>query len=417
MVSKYETVLRSTCRHSISRRPGVDDLIAIGTATGGGATTITDTDRLAAAEADLYLGAWVYIYEGTGIGQERYVSSSTTGGQLTVPTWTTNPDTTSKYEVHRKYRVDVYNEVIDAAHRSDRLLHRNILVYENLLTQGLIKNPLFNDWANGAALAPDDWTLSGAGAGIARVTDPVRRGVYAAKITNAAATAAALTQDPVTGYEDGDTVSVKAVVHAGTASRVTLKVDDGESTASSSDAHGGTGLELLSVTHTIAVSDTIPTVAASVEISAGDAIDAIVDSYYANSPNLLYRYPLDPRLQYVNRVYKSRGNVIADTHDLYPDYQGQDYEQEDWDVFANEAGNVLEVYNNPGDNFVIGVEGVAYPAMPSADTSELEVNVEILILKACFLLTRNDSFERDYQNLAADQRIHIPSNARRVGNA
>jgi len=66
-----------------------------GTATGSSGTTLTDSGASFAAGV---VGASVYIYEGTGKGQRRTITART-GTQLTVATWTTNPDTTSKYVV------------------------------------------------------------------------------------------------------------------------------------------------------------------------------------------------------------------------------------------------------------------------------------------------------------------------------
>ena len=125
----FETVTRTTLRSLIADAMG--DNLASGTATAGGATTITDSVELAANSADLFKGAWVFINAGTGIGQERYVSASTTGGQLTVPAWTTQPSTDSVYEVHRRKRVAEYNRAIDAALRSTRLMHLNGKVDES----------------------------------------------------------------------------------------------------------------------------------------------------------------------------------------------------------------------------------------------------------------------------------------------
>ena len=70
-----------------------------GTAQAGAATTITLAST-ASATNDIYNGMTVYISSGTGDGQIKvitdYVGSTYTA---TVSTWTTNPDTTSVYEI------------------------------------------------------------------------------------------------------------------------------------------------------------------------------------------------------------------------------------------------------------------------------------------------------------------------------
>ena len=70
-----------------------------GTAQGGGATSI-QLATTASVTNDIYNGMTVYISSGTGSGQIKvitdYVGSTKT---VTVSTWTTNPDSTSVYEV------------------------------------------------------------------------------------------------------------------------------------------------------------------------------------------------------------------------------------------------------------------------------------------------------------------------------
>jgi len=65
-----------------------------GTATAGSATTLTDSTKT--WEIDYYIGYSVYIYAGTGKGQIREILDNA-ATSLTVATWDTNPDTTSKY--------------------------------------------------------------------------------------------------------------------------------------------------------------------------------------------------------------------------------------------------------------------------------------------------------------------------------
>jgi hypothetical protein len=66
-----------------------------GTASAGSATTISTTTNLPGSIA----GYTVRITAGTGAGQERMVSSNTTGSNavLTVPAWSVTPDSTSVY--------------------------------------------------------------------------------------------------------------------------------------------------------------------------------------------------------------------------------------------------------------------------------------------------------------------------------
>ena len=73
-----------------------------GTATAGAATTITLSATpiygATSLEVNYYVGARIAIEDGTGAGQVRPVTAHDAATRvLTVPTWTTNPDNTSKY--------------------------------------------------------------------------------------------------------------------------------------------------------------------------------------------------------------------------------------------------------------------------------------------------------------------------------
>lgn len=69
-----------------------------GTATETTTTSLTDSSKTgdSAWVEDAYIGYAIYIYSGTGKGQIREITANTTNS-VTVATWTTTPDTTSKY--------------------------------------------------------------------------------------------------------------------------------------------------------------------------------------------------------------------------------------------------------------------------------------------------------------------------------
>ncbi len=75
-----------------------------GTAEAGAATTITlmatATLGITSIEPNYYLGARIGIESGTGAGQVRRISAFVSSTRVcTVPTWTTNPDSTSVYSI------------------------------------------------------------------------------------------------------------------------------------------------------------------------------------------------------------------------------------------------------------------------------------------------------------------------------
>lgn len=68
-----------------------------GTATAGGASTLEDTDQ--SWTVNELAGMEVAIYEGTGSGQYRTISSNTANTITVSVAWTTQPDSTSKYVI------------------------------------------------------------------------------------------------------------------------------------------------------------------------------------------------------------------------------------------------------------------------------------------------------------------------------
>lgn len=74
-----------------------DDVLDSGTATAGGANTLTDAG--AGWTVDAFVGCLVRITGGTGAGQTRTIASNTPTVLTTTTNWSTNPDATSLYEI------------------------------------------------------------------------------------------------------------------------------------------------------------------------------------------------------------------------------------------------------------------------------------------------------------------------------
>lgn len=78
-----------------------------GTATAGGATTLTDSTQ--SWTVNEFAGLIVTITSGTGAGQERTISSNTATALTVSTAWTTNPDNTSVYSIEGGDTLDVNN--------------------------------------------------------------------------------------------------------------------------------------------------------------------------------------------------------------------------------------------------------------------------------------------------------------------
>lgn len=76
-----------------------------GTATAGGATTLTDTGK--SWTTNEFEGLKLYVTAGTGAGQYRTVASNTATVLTVTESWTTNPDNTSQYTVEGGDTIDI----------------------------------------------------------------------------------------------------------------------------------------------------------------------------------------------------------------------------------------------------------------------------------------------------------------------
>lgn len=153
----------------------------------------------------------------------------------------------------------------------------------------------FFDWSAGAAAAPDDWTLSGAGGTIARTgigeADTTHFGTgsgYAAKITRAGTDVKLLQQvvaaADLAKFSNIKSQKVVAIAKGKTniASHLRLVVDDGVLVTTGTYHTGGNTEEHISVTHTISAAATKLDVYAQVVGSNGDAYVGGVEIFFSD---------------------------------------------------------------------------------------------------------------------------------------
>lgn len=152
-----------------------------------------------------------------------------------------------------------------------------------LASLNLATNADLSSWSGGGSAAPDSFTLSGAGATIARTgaamadTFTFGAGPYAAKITRAG-TDADLTQTIIAGadwasYEkaEGRKVVVGCWIKTSIASHARLVISDGATETNSSYHTGGGSGEFLTALHTISSSASKLEFRCEVNNSNGDA--------------------------------------------------------------------------------------------------------------------------------------------------
>jgi len=149
----------------------------------------------------------------------------------------------------------------------------------------LIRNGSVESWASGTTSVPDGWTLTGAGATIARNTTNVQRDLASVDVVAALNTATDLAQSlTISATQNthlrGKYVTFSAQVKVGADDRAFLRIDDGIATKDS-PFHVGDGIfRNLSVTKLIDASAT--KIECSCEIASGAAITATFDAMMLN---------------------------------------------------------------------------------------------------------------------------------------
>jgi len=145
----------------------------------------------------------------------------------------------------------------------------------NLVPWNLINNGGMEQWSGGANVAPDDWTLFGSGASVARVTDS-KQGDYAVALTYGSADAYLKQSSAELVGLKGHTVKAWVWVKCSTPNAARLRIRDGVG-SSVSAFHNGTGLwEFISLTHEVASSATELSIELHMEAGGTAYYDAVV---------------------------------------------------------------------------------------------------------------------------------------------
>ena len=127
----------------------------------------------------------------------------------------------------------------------------------------LLSNGDFESWSAGTAVAPDGWTLGGAGAAVARnaTTPSPKIGSYYAGLTRSGTDCYLFNSNYTTPekglvYYRGRTVTYSCWVYATVADRARLSISDGLTLTTSSYHTGNSTWQLLTVTKTIGAGTT-----------------------------------------------------------------------------------------------------------------------------------------------------------------
>jgi hypothetical protein len=123
----------------------VTSIVNSGTATAGATTSLTDTNKTWVVNT--YLGDYLVVTGGTGVGQVRRITSNT-ATVLTVATWTVNPAAASTYVIYEGRFTDAPLIMVG----DDFSFHDGLMTFDENMTGVIV--------LLGTRL-PDLWTADG----------------------------------------------------------------------------------------------------------------------------------------------------------------------------------------------------------------------------------------------------------------
>lgn len=381
----------------------LEDVALTGTVGGATSGSRVWSGDITGQRANQYQGRYIYLDGGGGAQQERAIyasgvyspgSASFLGSIDVLQPFTTVPSTNTTFLVTERLRPSAYN---DAILRRARTIALKMLIdrYDHsIVLDSRIKNGTFQFWAGGVSAAPDDWTLTGTGAAVARRTDEVYPNLpYSARVISDGTNEATLRQD-VSPYAifGGEQVEVRAVVHTTTSGRVRIQVTDGVNTFNSS-YHNGQGDQELTITgQTLAT--TLSRLRLDLRTESGSAVTAFWKKVWLKVGDLVYEYELDANFMWVYRILAEDGGNDGIFNLEIPSYAWYINNTQDPPRLVLVPEAIDPVFGR-----VLRVVGQAHPAVPSAETDNLEVNPDYLTYKAAEdLLTLLPWGEQDRRN-------------------
>ena len=314
----YTALTRGKILANIVRRGGVGmGYVTEGTNTAASASTPADAttgsggfSRFNAANDPRIILKPMYIYDGTKAGEWCVLSAFTASTSGTaLPNFSGNLSTDSKYIIYGSSTTPFTPPVLErmiqdaaAAISFDKESRRGIFipndVYREIQIGNALVNPLFDLYTT--ANVPDGWTNVGTMTltsetnvtygGCRRSLKCVCDGANVGRISQAL---------PEIGRWANKSVTAWAWVYCTTANDIRLQILDAVSqTVTSSDYHGGTGWERLSVTHTVASTTTTLTVRVGQAAVQGTTF-YVQNIYFPRSDPTDHSYAIDADLSLV----------------------------------------------------------------------------------------------------------------------
>lgn len=375
--------VRLTTRHSISR--ALRDMPIQGTADSGDTTSVVDA-RLIQSETDQLKGMYVTVYEdsaqATNVGEERQCTAYSTG-DMTVEAFPAAISSVSKYEGHRIWKFEEYNNAIDNAHDIARKRHLIEHVDESEITDNLLLDGLMSSWDS--STSSNNWTED-ANSTFTRESSVKYGRYFSGKLVTDGTNIGSLSQS-VAEFPKyaGKAANLYMWIYCATADRLRIRLTDGVNTWNS-DYHDGTDgfvkIELLNKT----IDESATELTASMQVSAGAAVTAYLGRADLRCPGkdslssqVGYYYTGDVSANFISL---SQVELETGIHNVFNPLSNYD-----WSIVGAEGDRQLYIPNAPSGR-AIRVVGQRSAVKPTADTSSLELKDAFVESWAIMVLLR-----------------------------
>ena len=395
---------RAVIRTQIARALGA--LIYSGTLTAATGTTAVDTVNLLFANNDDLNGKQICIKGGTGIGQRRTITGSTASSDtVTVPTWTTTPDTTSTYDIYDTAicTAEMLDEYIDSAHRTRQnwmlvdVIDARLVTNDLLMGAGSLQQP-FGTATSGVADDSGGIAIAKSSTGTFTkettiIDRKLRQDLNSQKIVSDGTNAAYL-QFTIPNWEPqaSEVLTIEARVYSGTAARVTIAALDGVTTTTSDSNVAANKWETLSKSVTIGAAPTQLLIRCGP--TAGSAVTAYIQHIRVITGDMIYELPI-PQDVTANFAFISRVDLETGTEGIF-----SVLDDDAWSIQHSGSLPVLQLMKyHVADAWLVQdtsyplvssgrrlrLHGQEFPTLPTADTDTIESLDEYIKNYAIFL--------------------------------
>lgn len=441
----FETITSIAVVQRIAERRR--DLIAYGTATAGGSTSLTDAGELSFDDANALVGAWIYIWAGTSAGDERRITASTTVGVVTVAAWTSTPTTSSQYIVTRTRRPVEYKRMVLDGLRASRRAQLSYVTTRNILTGSQRElDSLMSYWSdtNTQVGGSASWVSGGSGVDtVTRAFGGKIRGDFSVIWLVDASTAGTFltpTADQwMHGIDAGDTFKVEAVVYATGTRGATLTWTEvgSDFTISNADTHGGTGWEVIGCDVTVvttAAKFPVGTIGLSMPSNSG-AVEVQIDSIYIPTDSNQIRYYIPSAFSIIDEIRVDQSEPGSTDGSVSDEIRSDVYEigsdvriirgtgagsVPSWMPSEERGNHELEFIRRPPDNRVIHISGLGLNANMRegqlADAENMFINAEILIEYGKWRMDQDQDAASNYFRMLEGTRVPYPENSLSLEN-